>query len=111
VVTVTDVTPPVISSASATPSVLSPPNKQFVQVTVSMSAADSCGGAVHCRIVSVTSNEPTTDSDWAITGDLTVALRAERDNKGTGRIYTITIECVDGSGNAAAQTAIVRVPR
>ena len=43
--------------------------------------------SVRCRIVSVTSNEAINATDWKITGDLTLNLRAERSNRGTGRIY------------------------
>ena len=109
--TVLDRTPPVIQSAAASPSVLSPANKQLVPVTIAVSATDACDGSVRCRIVSVTSNEPINATDWKITGDLTVNLRAERSNKGTGRVYTITIECVDGSGNVSTKTVTVTVPR
>ena len=111
VVTVADTTPPAIQSATATPSVLSPPRGQLVPVTIAVSAADSCGGAVRCRIVSVTSNEPITAQDWIVTGDLTLSLRASRLKKGSGRIYTITIECTDPSGNRSTTTATVTVPR
>jgi len=111
VVTVVDTTPPVIQSATASPSVLPNPNKQMVAVRVTVSASDSCGGSVSCRIVSVTSNEPIDASDAVITGALTVNLRAARSPKGSGRIYTITVECVDASGNASTKTATVTVPR
>jgi serine protease len=111
VVTVRDTTPPVIQSATASPSVLSPANNKLVPVTIAVSATDGCGGSVHCRIVSVTSNEAITASDWKITGDLTLALKATRANKGPGRIYTITIECADASGNVSTSTATVTVPR
>jgi len=110
VVTVVDTTPPAVQSATATPSVLSPANHQLVSVTITMSAVDGCGGSVRCRITSVTSNEPPGD-DWIITGDLTLKLRAERLNKGTGRIYTITIVCTDRAGNEATKTVTVSVPR
>jgi len=66
----------------------------------------------------VTSNEPVdglgdgdTGPDWQITGDLTVNLRAERSGQGSGRIYTITIECTDFSGNSSTKTVTVSVPR
>jgi len=98
------------SHAAATPSVLSPANHQFVAVAISVSAVDGCGGPVRCRITSVTSNEPLAD-DWIITGDLTLKLRAERLNKGTGRVYTITIVCTDRAGNEATKTVTVSVPR
>ena len=110
VVTVVDTTPPAVQSATATPSVLSPANHQWVAVMVTVSAVDGCGGSVRCRITSVTSNEPLGD-DWVITGDLTLKLRAERLNKGTGRIYTVTIVCTDAAGNEATKTVTVTVPR
>jgi len=110
VVTVVDATAPAITSAVAVPSVLSPANHQFVAVAISVSADDGCGGPVRCRITSVTSNEPLAD-DWIITGDLTLKLRAERLNKGTGRVYTITIVCTDRAGNEATKTVTVSVPR
>jgi len=110
VVTVVDATAPAITSAVAVPSVLSPANHQFVAVAISVSAVDGCGGPVRCRITSVTSNEPLAD-DWIITGDLTLKLRAERLNKGTGRVYTITIVCTDRAGNEATKTVTVSVPR
>jgi hypothetical protein len=111
VVTILDTTPPVIQSANASPSMLSPANKQLVPVAIAVSAADTCAGSVRCRIVSVTSNEAIDAGDWRITGELTLELRAERASKKTARIYTITIECVDASGNVSRKTATVTVPR
>ena len=115
VVTVRDATAPAIASVTASPSVLMRANREMVPVTVTVSAADGCGGPVTCRIVSVASNEPVQGnggaSDWEITGDLTVTLRAERSGRGDGRVYTITVECVDTSGNKSTSTATVTVPR
>jgi hypothetical protein len=111
VATVRDTMRPVIQSATASPSVLSPANRQLVPVTIAVSATDACGGSVHCRIVSVTSNEAIDATDWKITGELTLNLRADRSKKGKGRIYTIAIECVDASGNVSTKTATVTVPR
>ena len=111
VATVLDTTPPVIQSASASPPVLSPANRQLVPVTIAVSATDSCGGAVRRRIVSVTSNEAIDATDWKITGDLTLTLRADRNKKGSGRVYTITIQCADASGKVSTKTVTVTVPR
>jgi hypothetical protein len=111
IVTVLDRTAPVIQSATPTPSVLSPANNKLVAVAIAVSATDGCGGSVRCRIVAVTSNEAIAAGDWMITGDLTLTLRASRVNKGPGRIYTITIECADASGNVSTKTATVTVPR
>jgi hypothetical protein len=41
---------------------------------------------------------------------LTANLRAERNGAGTDRIYTLTIECRDATGNAASATVLVTVP-
>ena len=118
VVTVVDATPPQIGAISASPSEIPRTNHDMVPVVVSVSAGDGCGGAVACRIVSVTSNEPVQGTgggdkapDWEITGDLTLNLRAERSPRGSGRIYTISVECTDASGNTATSTVTVTIPR
>jgi hypothetical protein len=109
-VTVVDQEAPTISSVSATPNVLWPPNHKMVPVTVAVDATDNCDSA--CQIASVSSNEPggKTAPDWKITDDLTVNLRAERLGKGYGRKYTITVVCTDQSGNSSTDTAKVTVP-
>ncbi|MGZ5565853.1 MAG: hypothetical protein ACXWKG_02460 [Limisphaerales bacterium] len=104
-----------ITSASASPSVLWPPNHKLVPVTISVATT---GSPATCRIVSVSSNQPingtgdgNTSPDWVITGDLTVLLRAERaGNIKTNRVYTITIECADSFGNTVRQNVFVTVP-
>jgi hypothetical protein len=118
VVRVLDTIAPVVHTASATPSVLSPANHNMVPVTVTVDASDECGAAVRCRITAVTSNEAVeglgdgdTSPDWEITGDLTLNLRAERGGAGTGRVYTITVACTDPSGNETTATVTVTVPR
>jgi hypothetical protein len=67
--------------------------------------------------IGVASNEPVTGPgagnfapDWVITGPHTVQLRSERNGNGAGRIYTITIEASDASGNTATSTREVKVP-
>ena len=108
-VTVVDATPPVIQSATASPSVLRKANR-FVAVTTT-ERGGRVRRTVHCQITSVASNEPVNGYDWVITGDLTVDLRAERSNHGTGRIYTITIACTDEAGNSSTKAVTVTVPR
>lgn len=117
IVTVVDTTLPTISSASASPNGLWPPNHKMVSVTVSADASDACDATPVCQITEVTSNEPIdglgdgdTAPDWEVTGDLSANLRAERSGEGSGRIYTIEIECVDASGNASTTTTTVTVP-
>ena len=115
-----DPTPPVISSVSANPNVLWPPNHKMVPVTMGVSVADVCSPSVRssCRIISVSSNEPVDGlgdgdlaPDWVITGNLTVNLRAERSGTGSGRVYTITVRCTDASWNSSTKTVAVTVPR
>jgi hypothetical protein len=107
-VTVVDQTPPVINSIAASPNTLWPPNHKMVPVMVTADATDDCG-APSCKIISVTSNEPAgadgvATDDAVITGGLTLNLRAERSGFGSGRIYTILIQCTDGSGNSVTKT-------
>jgi hypothetical protein len=117
-VKVVDTRAPVIRSVVAGPDVLLNPNHRMVTVEITEDSYDLGDAAPRCKIVSVTSNEPDnglgdgdTPGDISILDDLHVALRAERSGKGSGRIYTITFECRDASGNATRKTCTVRVPR
>ncbi len=116
VITVLDTAAPEITALTATPSVILQTNHEMVPVVVSASISD-CDSTASCRIVSVTSNEPDdglgdgdTATDWKITGDLTLNVRAERAGRGTGRVYTITVACTDASGNTSTSTVTVTVP-
>jgi hypothetical protein len=119
VVNVLDTVAPTITSILASPSVLQPANHEMVPVVITVLATDRCDSSFRCQIVSVTSNEPVVGSgdggdkspDWEVTGDLTLNLRAERSGKGTGRIYTISVKCIDSSGNATTSSVTVTVPR
>ena len=109
-VTVVDGTPPVITLLSATPGVLWPVNGKMTPVYFSVGVSDSCSRPVTCRISGITSNEPDSPGgDWVITGELTANLRAARSGTGSGRTYTITLECADPVGNKTAKDAIVVV--
>ena len=46
----------------------------------------------------------------AVTGPLTLNLRAERSGNGSGRVYTIVVEARDRFGNARVSTVAVTVP-
>ena len=116
VVLVVDTAPPVIDAVRATPNRLSPPNHKMIPVMVDATGSDLCS-ATTCRIAGVSSSEPPdmpgqgqTEPDWQITGPLTVDLRAERSGKGSDRVYTLTVECLDAAGNAARTTTTVTVP-
>ena len=111
-----DIAPPSVSSVSASPNVLWPPDHKMVPVAVTVAASDNCS-AVTSRIVGVTSNEPVnalgdgnTDPDWVVTGTITLLLRSERSGTGTGRVYTITVESSDVAGNKSTASTTVLVP-
>lgn len=113
-ITVEDRTPPAITSVTADPSTLWPPNQRMVAVTVTVAATDAADPAPKSKIVSVSSSDPDdgkgdgkTSPDVNITGDLTVELRAERVGPNKERVCTITVECVDSSGDRVT----AQVPR
>ena len=117
-ITVVDATAPVISDVAASPNILWPPNHRMVSVNILALVTDSCGAA-RWRIVGVRSNEPVngrgggkSSADWRITGDHTVLLRAERSGDGNGRIYYVTVQARDASGNVSQpRTVTVTVPK
>lgn len=115
-VSVVDTTPPVIGTASASPAVLWPPNHKMVPVSVAVQVTDVCDAAAACHITSITSDEGAgagsgnAGPDAEITGPLSANLRAERSGQGDGRVYTLALECSDGSGNTSGRTVDVFVP-
>ena len=114
-ITVVDTTPPEFTF-SVRPTVLWPPNKKMVKITPSWTLSDDCDATPDVSLVSVSMNESETrskghtDDDIQIGDDGTIYVRAKR-NRSSDRIYTITYQAVDGSGNAAVRSATVTVPR
>jgi len=136
-VTVLETTPPTISKISASPEVLWPPNHRMVPVFVFIEAIDICTETDKLTlVVTAESSEPDDyKGDGAFTGDVdgedgfttpvnlsgvfelvdgvfvgVFELRAERDGRRTGRVYTIHVKCMDASGNIAEDTVKVTVP-
>lgn len=122
-VEVVDTIPPVVRSASVSPSVLWPPDHKMVPVHVEIEAEDLCEGAARVRLLEVRSDEP----DEAIpvgdgrtsrdiqgaelgTADMEVLLRAERQGTADGRTYTLVYEVSDSSGNRVLVPLEVVVP-
>lgn len=114
-----DVTPPEIFMTLETEQ-LWPANHKLIRVAKNVYAVDDHSDAtLH---ISVSSNESiygpgdrNTDADWNIVinedGSYDIYLRAERSGNGSGRIYTITADAVDGAGNASQVLATVSVPK
>ncbi|HEX6846082.1 MAG TPA: T9SS type A sorting domain-containing protein [Chitinophagaceae bacterium] len=111
-VTVVDNLGPIITSVTPDPAFLWPPDNKMKTVNIAIVSTDNCpGNGITCNVIGVSSNEVDNDgiADGEITGNNTVALRAERWGTGTGRIYTITVQCTDGSGNSSQATTTVLV--
>jgi hypothetical protein len=115
-VEVIDTTPPQIN-ATASPSILWPPNHKYVEVRVNVTAFDICDPSPKITLVSITSNEPensigdgNTVNDIIIIDEFTFNLRAERSGTGLGRIYAITYEVTDASGNSAMRSVAIEIP-
>jgi hypothetical protein len=107
-----------VVNATASPNNLTQANHQMVPITINVSSPSLCGATLGCRIVSISSNEPEEglgdgdkSPDWILTGLFSLSVRAERSAHGTGRVYTITIECTDSSGRVTMKEVLVNVPR
>lgn len=118
-VTVVDTTSPEFT-VTLTPSTLWPPNHRLVTVRAAIVARDACDGAPVVRLLSVASDEPDNGrGDGNTVGDIQGAtvggddrefqLRAERSGGGDGRVYTVTYEARDASGNVTLRAATVTV--
>jgi len=113
---VQDTTPPELT-LSVTPTTLWPANHKMVLITPSWTASDICDASPEVSLVSITMNEDDeakgdghTTLNIQIGDDGSIYLRAERSGTGSGRIYTITYQAVDDSGNVAVASATVTVP-
>jgi hypothetical protein len=116
---VLDIVPPELTLA-LTPTQLWPPNHKFVPIKATVVVHDNCDPNPVVRLISITSNEAANgngDGNTAIdvqgasfgTADLEFQLRAERSGNGDGRIYTVTYEARDESGNSTRRTGTVSV--
>ena len=111
-VTVVDTIPPVITRVMATPNRIWPPNHKMVPVRVEARVTDACGPP-RWKIISIKSNQAVdakgsgkTSPDWEITGDHTANVRAERSGREGSRIYTITVQAADASGNLSQRKSV-----
>lgn len=117
-VTVRDTTAPVLR-VSLSPTNLWPANHKLVQITATITATDNLDPNPAVKLVSITSNDPSTTPDdiQAVVGGpvafgtdvRSFLLRADRDPKNSPRVYTVTYCAKDASGNTTKASALVTV--
>jgi len=116
VVTVQDTMAPSLT-VYLSPDSLWAPNRKMVKITASIEMSDSCDMNPIVKLVSITSNEI---DDSGInhyiqgaefgTDDREFWLKGERSGNGLGRVYAVTYESIDASGNVTETTTEVTVP-
>jgi hypothetical protein len=99
-----DTTAPVITSLSANPSTVWPPNGASVPVSVNVTATDNVDASPACALSDI-SVVPSATGDYGITGPLTAKVRAIG-----GRTYTLVVTCGDTAGNQSSSAVAVVVP-
>jgi probable HAF family extracellular repeat protein len=99
-----DTTAPVIASASATPSSVTPPNKRLADVAFTAAATDDQDPSPVCA-ASAVDGHGAPSGDFSITGPLSGRVRATG-----GAIYSFTLTCSDDAGNASSRSVDVVVP-
>ena len=114
-VQIVDKTAPTLAPV-ADQTILWPPNKKMVPVTITANASDNSGLPVTLT-ATVSCNEPNEGAPYwtqpvidQARGIITVQLQADRLGKGKGRQYTISINATDKSGNMSTATVVVSVP-
>ncbi len=107
--------PPICDAAEAVPSVVWPPNHELVPIAID-GVVDPDGDPVFLTVSSVIQDEPVQESgtgsgNTAPDASLQpLAVRAERDGSGNGRVYTIAFTADDARGGACVGTVRVCVP-
>jgi hypothetical protein len=86
----------------------------MVDVSVTVWATDDSGETPTCQVTGVTSSEPdngdgdgNTGGDTQVVSATAVRVRAERSGPSVSRIYTVAVQCADGSGNTATGAGTV----
>jgi hypothetical protein len=103
----------VVHGATASPSIIWPPNHKMVDISFEMDVENECDLELDCEIVEVTSNEPingpgdgNTEPDWMIGEDGSLKLRAERSGTGSGRIYSVLLRCEHSESGMGDETTV-----
>jgi hypothetical protein len=116
VITVVDTTPPEFS-LTVSPAVLWPPNHKMVEITPIWTVSDECDASPDVSLVGIVMSEGDdtvgvghTNDDIQIGEDGSIYLRSERSGTSSDRVYIITYQAVDDSGNTTVRSATVSIP-
>ncbi len=117
--------PPVCTAAIADPTVLWPPNHKLRNISIK-GITDPDGDTINLTVNTITQDEPVRGSDHdeddgekqckkipdgTGIGTSSPAVRADRDEKGNGRVYEIKFTASDGRGEICSGKVQVGVPR
>jgi hypothetical protein len=118
---ITDSEAPILAPV-ASKSILWPPKRKMLPITITVNAYDNSGGPLTLSAI-VSSSEPTSglwpndlSPDWTLpiidqeTGTIDLFLRAECSLQCSVRTYTITITAEDESGNQSTSTLEIIAP-
>jgi hypothetical protein len=106
---------PDCASVAASRPVLNSANHRLIAMT--LEGTDPDRDVVTIAVDGITQDEPvegngdSTSPDAIDDGDGQIRIRAERDNRGDGRVYRIAFTATDGRGGSCSGTATVSVPR
>ncbi|HWN43871.1 MAG TPA: hypothetical protein VNW71_16725 [Thermoanaerobaculia bacterium] len=99
--------PPVCSGATASPSVIWPPNGKMIPVSI-LGVTDPESDLVVLKVTGISQDEP--GAAFSGIGSSVAQVKAERDGKGDGRVYRIQFEATDPTGASCAGEVTVCVP-
>jgi YVTN family beta-propeller protein len=104
--------PPSCAGATASPSLLWPPNHKFVAITIS-GVVNPAPGAVTISVTSIFQDEPVqspgsgnTSPDATGVGTSTPSVRSERDGDRDGRVYHINFTATGASGSCTGSVTV-----
>jgi len=111
-VTITGISPPVVTEIKSLPGHLWPPNHEMIPVLLTPILEGACDVLERCQITDVTitpAQGSDSNRDWDVTGNLTVLLRAVGyQDAQTIREYDIKVVC-DNDYGSTTQHLIVKV--
>jgi hypothetical protein len=99
--------PPDCSRATASPSVIWPPNGKMIPISL-LGVIDPESDPVALKVTGISQDEP--GAAFSGIGSSVAQVKAESDGKGDGRVYRIAFQATDPSGVSCAGQVTVCVP-